>query len=901
MRSMTAREVATQKSLKNNLKHLINNYARNGALALLYLGSLMTLSLGPLASHALATGGPSIPSVPVQSSPADGDTLSDGNVTLTWDASTGINGTVFYNVEVGTTTPLSSPAYTTNTSSTSYAPGLLPANTYYWQVQACNDQSGQHCSTWSTLESFTVATADTDGPAIDGPSILPKSGSVFHGTSPQVSVKVTDPSGVSSVEVHLSRSAGNYHTSDVTLTDPDHDGVFTGNIDSTSVPSLTGYLLDFTAEDSLGNQSSLNRGVYSVDNEGPVVTPLAPPTPYSGSTLHGSSVPIGARVTDANAISSVTVQLTRSKGNVISPAFALTDPDHDGVYTGTLDSTTVGDGDGYLMKFVALDEFNNQGGLNRGVYSVDNAAPTVDITAPADGDYVRGTVTISGTVTDDNPDHYYLVVKDSHGNVVAGPGTVYAANVSDYSWDTTNVGDGTYTIDLEARDKAGNKDAASTQTISVTVDNTSPTASLNKPADGDYISGTKYKIRGTINDANIASYTVNVYSTSDPGHTSPVFSYSQPNAVNNKTFTLATISDTASIPDGTYDFVLVVTDKAGNSTTVSHQATIDNTGPQVSLNKPAAGDTISGDKVRVRATVNDTNFQSCVLNVYNAGTTTLVYTHTCPQTSSFKTETVATIDTTDGTFPDGSYDFVLTATDKAGNSSSDTNAGVIVDNTAPKVTVDTLTTNDTTPTVTGTVDDSSAILTVTVNGHTYSAHVDSTANGSGTYDWSADVTDTLSTGTYDVAATATDASGNTGQDSTTDELTIASTPVTIKGSSFTPNTSGNTSLLAGRGGDGAGATGGNDGSGSATGLGQTTGQVLGDSTTTPADTNGQVQGDQTTSLNANTDTTEKTAAKGCTKFLGICWYWWIPILAVIAILVYAYTRSDRNDATTSGR
>ncbi|MEJ0072732.1 MAG: Ig-like domain-containing protein [Candidatus Saccharibacteria bacterium] len=68
------------------------------------------------------------------------------------------------------------------------------------------------------------------------------------------------------------------------------------------------------------------------------------------------------------------------------------------------------------------------------------------MTAPNNGATVHGTVTVSGTVTDVNPDHYYFVVKDHNGTVVAGPGTVNQAAVSSWSWNTTAVPDGNYTI-----------------------------------------------------------------------------------------------------------------------------------------------------------------------------------------------------------------------------------------------------------------------------------------------------------------------------------------------------------------------------------------------------------------------------------------------------------------------
>jgi hypothetical protein len=174
--------------------------------------------------------------------------------------------------------------------------------------------------------------------------------------------------------------------------------------------------------------------------------------------------------------------------------------------TPTDHSTGAGDGVWY-WSVRAFDAAGNQSPWSD-VWSVtvDNTAPVVSITSPNNGDVVNGTVTVSGTVTDNNPDHYYFVVKDSTGKVVAGPGVVNQANVTSWNWDTTKFTDGIYTIDLEARDAAGNKDANSVQTINVVVDNMKPTVLLDaitSPVGGF----TKnLDITGKVNDANLASY-----------------------------------------------------------------------------------------------------------------------------------------------------------------------------------------------------------------------------------------------------------------------------------------------------------------------------------------------------------------------------------------------------------
>lgn len=123
--------------------------------------------------------------------------------------------------------------------------------------------------------------------------------------------------------------------------------------------------------------------------------------------------------------------------------------------------------------------------------------------------------------------------------------------------------------------------------------------------------------------------------------------------------------------------------------------------------------------------------------------------------------------------PEDTADVIIAAKDQAGNDNALPTAGTpgrlsfTVDNQAPTVTVKNIITNDTTPTITGTVDDQAATVSIVVHDKTYFAVKDAEGDG-----WTAEVTETLADGTYDVAATATDVAGNPGVDGTNNELTI---------------------------------------------------------------------------------------------------------------------------------
>lgn len=203
----------------------------------------------------------------------------------------------------------------------------------------------------------------------------------------------------------------------------------------------------------------------------------------------------------------------------------------------------------YWWRVKAVDEAGNESGWSPlWKVTVDNTAPDVSITSPSEGDVIRGAITIKGNITDSNPDHYYLVIKNASGHIVGGPHTVNAANVADYNWNTASVSDGVYTIDLKARDAAGNKDSGSVVIKTVTVDNTSPTEPTANPPAGDYTGTQQVELAST----DALSGLDKIYYTTDG---------STPSSSSTEYTGPITVSHDETIKAIAYD-------KAGNSSTV---------------------------------------------------------------------------------------------------------------------------------------------------------------------------------------------------------------------------------------------------------------------------------------------------------------------------------------------
>lgn len=252
----------------------------------------------------------------------------------------------------------------------------------------------------------------------------------------------------------------------------------------------------------------------------------------------------------------------------------------------------------------------------------DATAPVVAIVTPSDGNIIKGIVAVSGSIKDINPDHYYMVIKNSKGTVVAGPGTVYQSVVKDWSWNTASLPDGAYTIDLEARDAAGNKGVDSTKTIVVTVDNTAPvggslimTTELNPNGiiisspdkDGAYalpdLSMDGADVFGSL---SVAVTDVNLNTTAKPivyvdGIANGFMQY---NAVTS----VWDYAGQTSVPDfkaGTHNFTATFLDKAGNAKTLTAKFTTDNTAPVVAITSPTTYKFSDNATVDIEGTTDD--------------------------------------------------------------------------------------------------------------------------------------------------------------------------------------------------------------------------------------------------------------------------------------------------------
>jgi hypothetical protein len=136
----------------------------------------------------------------------------------------------------------------------------------------------------------------------------------------------------------------------------------------------------------------------------------------------------------------------------------------------------------------------------------DKIPPTVAITSPAQSARVSGSITLSATANDNVG---VTKVEFYSGSTLLGSGTNISGNTWQYSWNTSSVPNGNYSLTAKAYDAAGNTKTSSAVTVSVrntTPPNQRPVA--NAGPDQRVSSGAKVTLTGaaSTDDRGIVSY-----------------------------------------------------------------------------------------------------------------------------------------------------------------------------------------------------------------------------------------------------------------------------------------------------------------------------------------------------------------------------------------------------------
>ncbi len=151
----------------------------------------------------------------------------------------------------------------------------------------------------------------------------------------------------------------------------------------------------------------------------------------------------------------------------------------------------------------------------------DNTAPTVSLTAPANGTSVRGTLPLKATASDN------VGVKEVRFFVNGSQvGTADTTAPYEVSWNSATVSNGSKTITARAFDAAGNQTTSASRTV--TVDNTKPTVkslvATNRTSTGVPLRNTNFKATFSerMTNTTLNKYTFKLYKcTSSACSTTP--------------------------------------------------------------------------------------------------------------------------------------------------------------------------------------------------------------------------------------------------------------------------------------------------------------------------------------------------------------------------------------------
>ncbi|MBJ6749835.1 Ig-like domain-containing protein, partial [Geomonas anaerohicana] len=309
----------------------------------------------------------------------------------------------------------------------------------------------------------------------------------------------------------------------------------------------------------------------------------------------------------------------------------------------------------YSFAVTAYNAAGEESAYSNVVTVAEMQAPSTALTYPANAATVAGTVSVTADATDNvgvSKVEFYV-----NGALKATvPSSPYV-----YSWDTSALPAGSYTLMTKAYDAAGNIGQSQTITVTVANDLTAPAVSLTSPANNMTVSG-------SVNIAANATDNVGV---------SRVEFY-----LNNALLSATNMApyaytwDSKTVANGVYNLTAKAYDAAGNlgqSQVLTVNVSNDLIAPTVSLASPVSGTTVSGT-VAVTANASDNVGVSKVEfyrnNVLQATVAASPYSY------NWDTTQVA----------NGSYTLTAKAYDAVGNVTTSTNSSVSVANPVPDTT-----------------------------------------------------------------------------------------------------------------------------------------------------------------------------------------------------------------------
>jgi nitrogen fixation protein FixH len=371
--------------------------------------------------------------------------LGTSTATITWSTNEPATSLVEYGL-TATYTASSSLNGTATTSHSRALSGLTASTTYHYRVVSV-DSLGN--TTNGIDQTFTTtATPDITVPTVS--LTAPTNASTVSGASVAVSATASDNIGVVGVKFYVDSTL---------IGSEDTTSPYAVTFDSTSVSSGS-HTLIAVARDAAGNIATSSSVSVTVDNTGPVISSVSAGTPgYATATISWTTNEAATSMVEYGLTSTYTASSTVNLTATTSHSRAL---------TGLSASTT------YHYRVVSVDgQGNRTNGTDQTFITTtapDITAPSVLLTAPAEGELVYGTSTISATASDDVAVagvRFYI-----DGVAIAAEDT---SSPFTLNFNTALYSNASHALIAVARDSSNNY--ATSGSVSITINNSSPVVS----------------------------------------------------------------------------------------------------------------------------------------------------------------------------------------------------------------------------------------------------------------------------------------------------------------------------------------------------------------------------------------------------------------------------------------
>ena len=431
---------------------------------------------------------------------------------------------------------------------------------------------------WRFNEGAGATAADSTGHNATGTLV---SGPVWTGSAPPPGADTMPPSVAITAPANSATVSG---TTVITATASDNvavagvqfkiDGVDIGtedtaapysvSWDSTAVTNgphaITAVARDTANQTTTAQDVTVTVSNTEADTTAPTVT-LSEPA--AGSTVSGTAT---VTATAGDNVGVVSVQFTVDGA-------PLGGEDTAAPYTLAWDTLAASNGS-HVLAAIARDAAGNTAvspSINVTVFN-DTTAPSVSMTAPANGATVWGTVTVRASASD-NVGVAAVQFTLNGSNF----GAADTASPYEVAWNTSSVPNGTYVLRAIARDARANTATSAPVTVTVFNDTTPPVVSFSTPGNGATVAGTITVSAAASDNGSLAGvrFTLNG-SAMGPEDTAAPYALSW---------------DTSAVVDGVYSLAAIARDAAGNAATATISVTVSNTAPPPVVAATNGGDT----------------------------------------------------------------------------------------------------------------------------------------------------------------------------------------------------------------------------------------------------------------------------------------------------------------------